>query len=293
MTKQRLSLALAILAAAALAPAAHAQSALARIQYEEAEAAFAQNDLATTIRKLAEAERALGSPNPPILRLRIVARDMLVKGNAIYDFAVLDALRRDCASYNGAFANDDRWIDYTREVLPVCRSLSTYPATAEARAQQIRAERDRVAQAQAAERLRQEQERHRAAQEREAQRQAVLAEIKFNEDWAAGSRKWGWPMVLGGAGAAYWGFTVLKKDSDTRDFRTGESEVSETMSTIAVGGLTLGVIGGGIGIMMIREAGQHAQKARELRERNRALLGVAPIAEPENGRVGLALTLRF
>lgn len=116
-----LVLALALVAT----PAAFASDrTLARFAYEEAEAAFQRDDVATTLAKLEEAERLFGSVNPPMLYLRVQARAaQLGKGPFLY--AAYQALRSDADRFIREFGDNQATLDMTRDVYRLRQEMET------------------------------------------------------------------------------------------------------------------------------------------------------------------------
>lgn len=286
-TNLRRSTRLIVLAAglATAASTASGQSALARIQYEEAEAAFAQNDLGTTVRKLGDAERSLGGTNPPILRLRVLANELTVKRNPNYVFSILESLRRDCEAYNRDYANDNRWIDYTREVLPVCQSLSSYPTTADGL---TRARRDALAVAQAAEQermagLRREQER-RAAEERLQAVRQEMAEHEANAHRSRGRANGFLVLGLLSGGAFFYA------DSKLNEVSVLSSEY-ETWEYVSLGSMIVAPISLLVAGFNYLDASWEFGRARELR--SQLSVSAGPVRTPGGVAFGLHAAVRF
>lgn len=114
---------LLLLAGVLLTFSATAQTAVAKIKYEEAEEAFTQGEYATTLTRLNEAEKILGATNPRILYLRIMATDKVVQAEPYGKFAQLQALRKYCAFYLTKYENLDNNEDKYRDVYKVSESL--------------------------------------------------------------------------------------------------------------------------------------------------------------------------
>lgn len=144
---------LLLLACVLLAFSATAQSSVAKIKYEEAEEAFTQGQYATTLTRLDEAEKILGSSNPRILYLRIMAADKVVQADPYTNFALLQRLRQQCALYLTKYDNLENNEDKYRDVYKVSESLKQLPASqavVDARAQSIQAKQQMEANAQKA-----------------------------------------------------------------------------------------------------------------------------------------------
>lgn len=93
---------------------------IARFAYEEAEAAFQRNDIPTTLSKLDEAERLFGTVNPPMLYLRIQARQaQLAKGPFLHDLYL--ALKKDTDRFIKNYGATDGTIDMARDVYRIAQ----------------------------------------------------------------------------------------------------------------------------------------------------------------------------
>lgn len=109
-----------------------AQSPIARFVYEEAEDSYAKQDYSTALIKLEKAEKEFGKINPPILYLRIMARNEILKASTGLDFDNLKRLREDRARYLKDYGEMESVRDQAREVYKVSTTLDKYPATREA-----------------------------------------------------------------------------------------------------------------------------------------------------------------
>lgn len=107
-----------------------AQSALADLKFEEAETAFNSQDYETTIEKLDEFDKLLGSIKDKSLYLRIISQDKLFDPTKLYEnesqFNILISLRKNTSAYLKAMESsglDDRY----REVYVIHEKLLNYP----------------------------------------------------------------------------------------------------------------------------------------------------------------------
>lgn len=107
-----------LLLALIITGSALAQSPVAKFIFEDAEAAFAKQDYKTTLAKLDEAEKEFGKINPPILYLRIMARNELLKANP-KDFDMVEHLRKETAQYLKDYGEMESVRDQAREVYRV------------------------------------------------------------------------------------------------------------------------------------------------------------------------------
>lgn len=121
----------------------------ARIEYEEAEVAYAENNYELALVKLTEVEKLLKSTNPRTLYLKINAQWGLIQKNPYQDFALLQDVRRKCSQYLKNYAklpnNEQRF----RAVYKIEQELGRYPKTIEAF--EIKHKEDVAAKAQSAE----------------------------------------------------------------------------------------------------------------------------------------------
>ncbi len=124
---------------------AHSQNAIAKIKYEQAEEAFAKDDYATTIVKLDEAQKLLGSTNPKILYLRLMAAKGIIASGK-FDWEFLAEIRKDAAYYIRQYSEMQGIEEKFRQVYEFSESLDAFPKTKElwdekqAQAAQARAE---------------------------------------------------------------------------------------------------------------------------------------------------------
>lgn len=147
----------------AMAGSALAQSPIARFIFEDAEEAFAKQDYTTTLAKLKEAEKEFGDINAPILYLRIMARNEILKASTSLDFDNLAALREDCDKYLKDYGALESVGDQAREVYRLSAELKKYPATQEEYEAKLKVEEARRREE---EYRRKEQEARRLAEER-------------------------------------------------------------------------------------------------------------------------------
>lgn len=124
-----------------------AQSVVARFLFEDAEAAFAKQDYQTTLAKLEEAEKEFGKINPPILYLRIMARNEMRKTGLEFDN--IAQLRSETSLYLKDYGNLESVQDQAREVYRILSELKQYPAERAEFDRWVRAEEKRRAEEQA------------------------------------------------------------------------------------------------------------------------------------------------
>lgn len=104
--------------------------AMADLKFEEAEIAFNMQDYETTIKKLDEFDKLLGSIKDKSLYLRIISQDKLFDPTKLYEneiqFNLLSSLRKNTNAYLNAMESnglDDRY----REVYAINEKLANYP----------------------------------------------------------------------------------------------------------------------------------------------------------------------
>jgi hypothetical protein len=113
-----------------LALTVNAQNAVAKIKYEQAEEAFLKNDFTNTLAKLDEAQQILGSTNPKILYLRLMAQKNIIAGGK-YDYDFLTAARTDAAYYVKKYSDMQGIEEKFREVFEFSEALDALPKTKE------------------------------------------------------------------------------------------------------------------------------------------------------------------
>ena len=104
--------------------------AMADLKFEEAEIAFNMQDYETTIKKLDEFDKLLGSIKDKSLYLRIISQDKLFEPSKLYEnesqFNLQTSLRKNASAYLKAMESnglDDRY----REVYAINEKLANYP----------------------------------------------------------------------------------------------------------------------------------------------------------------------
>lgn len=124
---------------------AKSQNAIAKIKYEQAEEAFAKDDYAVTLVKLDEAQKLLGSTNPKILYLRLMATKAIVAAGK-FDWEFLAEARKNVAYYIKQYSEMQGIEEKFRQVYEFSETLDAFPKTKElwdqkqAQAEQARAE---------------------------------------------------------------------------------------------------------------------------------------------------------
>ena len=106
------------------------QSAMADLKFEEAETTFNNQDYETTIKKLDEFDKLLGSIKDKSLYLRIISQNKLFEPSKLYEnesnFNLLSSLRKNSSAYLKAMESsslDERY----REVYGISEKIEKYP----------------------------------------------------------------------------------------------------------------------------------------------------------------------
>jgi TPR repeat protein len=112
-----------------------AQTAVAKLKFEDAETAYTEGDYTTTLSKLQEAEKLFGKVNPPILYLRIMAgKKMLDLNDEKYGeewASQFQTLKKSCDLYLKQYESLENNEDKYRDVYNVSDAIQYYPKSAE------------------------------------------------------------------------------------------------------------------------------------------------------------------
>lgn len=128
-----------------LAFTGNAQNTVAKIKYEQAEEAFEKSDYANVLVKLDEAQKILGSANPKILYLRLMATKGIVASGK-FDWNFLETARKDAAYYIKQYSEMEGIEEKFRQVYEFSETLETLPKTKELFAQKETKAAERLAQ---------------------------------------------------------------------------------------------------------------------------------------------------
>jgi hypothetical protein len=113
-----------------LAFTVNAQNAVAKIKYKQAEEAFEKTDYATVLVKLDEAQKILGSTNPKILYLRLMATKGIVAAGK-FDWDFLTEARKNAAYYIRQYSEMQGIEEKFRQVYEFSETLDAFPKTKE------------------------------------------------------------------------------------------------------------------------------------------------------------------
>jgi hypothetical protein len=110
--------------------AVHSQSLIAKLKYEDAEAAYQKKDYPLAITKLNETEAILKVANPRTLYLRIMAQFKMIESGSVKDFSILESARKLSSDYLAKYETVPNNEDKFRDIYKVSEALNSYPKTA-------------------------------------------------------------------------------------------------------------------------------------------------------------------
>jgi len=99
-----------------------AQTAVAKLKFEDAETAYNAGDYIKAIKKLAESEKLFGKINSPILHLRILAQDKLFAQTGQVELGF--ELKRNCAAFLKDYADVEALEEKYKEVYRINENLA-------------------------------------------------------------------------------------------------------------------------------------------------------------------------
>jgi len=99
-----------------------AQTAIAKLKFEDAETAYNAGDYIKAINKLAESEKLFGKINSPILHLRILAQDKLFAQTGQVELGF--ELKRNCATFLKDYADVEALEEKYKEVYRINENLA-------------------------------------------------------------------------------------------------------------------------------------------------------------------------
>lgn len=110
-----------------------AQTALAKLKFEDAEVAYNNGNLTEALSKLTDAEKLFGKTNPPILHLKIVCQfKQLEKVNDFFEdekhLLLATELKKNTARFLQQYSETEGIEDKYREVYKISESLAAYPS---------------------------------------------------------------------------------------------------------------------------------------------------------------------
>lgn len=104
-----------------------AQNTIAKLKYEEAEEAYANNNFELALSKLIEVETLLKSTNPKILYLKINSQSKIIEKAPLNDYTLIENARKLSSQYLTDYEqlpdNEDRY----REIYKISEKLKSYP----------------------------------------------------------------------------------------------------------------------------------------------------------------------
>jgi hypothetical protein len=108
----------------------HAQNAIAKINYEQAEEAFDKNNYTLALAKLDQAQKILGNTNPKILYLRLMAAKAIMATQK-FDWEFLAEARTNAAFYLKNYSELAGIEEKLRQVYEFSETLEAFPKTKE------------------------------------------------------------------------------------------------------------------------------------------------------------------
>lgn len=119
-----------ILAVASFSMNTKAQNDLkARLEFEEAEKAFTNNDFTTSLSRLNEAEKLLGKTSTKILYLKVLSQNQLIALNPYGEYDIVVSARKNCEMYIKLSEKKTELYDKYKEIYAIKKELEAYPAT--------------------------------------------------------------------------------------------------------------------------------------------------------------------
>ena len=104
-----------------------AQNSIAKLKYEEAEEAYTSNNFELTISKIKEVEGLLGTTNPKLLYLKILAQNKMIETDPEKDYAIIENTRAVSDKYLKDYDNITDNEDKYRDIYKISQKLIAYP----------------------------------------------------------------------------------------------------------------------------------------------------------------------
>jgi hypothetical protein len=104
-----------------------AQNTIAKLKYEEAEEAYANNNFELALSKLKDVELLLKSTSPKILYLKINSESKIIEQNPFNDFSIIEDARTQSAKYLNEYEQIPDNEDKYREIYKISEKLNSYP----------------------------------------------------------------------------------------------------------------------------------------------------------------------
>ena len=106
----------------------NAQSDLkAKIEYEEAEKSFSENDYSVCVTRLNQAEKLLGKTNIKILYLKVICQSEIIKQEPYASFEALIDIRKNCDMFMKMTDKKPNMYDKYKEIYKIKQDLEIYP----------------------------------------------------------------------------------------------------------------------------------------------------------------------
>jgi hypothetical protein len=106
-----------------------AQNTIAKLKYEEAEEAYANNNFELALSKLKDVELLLKSTSPKILYLKINSQSKIIKKKPLGDYAIIENARIAIEKYLKEYDNLKDYENQYRDIYKISESLKKYLIT--------------------------------------------------------------------------------------------------------------------------------------------------------------------
>ncbi|MES2286263.1 MAG: hypothetical protein V4547_11285 [Bacteroidota bacterium] len=106
---------------------ASSQNTIAKLKFEDAEQAYANNNFELALHKLIEVETLLKSTNPQVLHLKINSQSKIIKKNPLNDYALIENTRKLCSKYLIDYEQIPDNENNYRDIYKISETLKSYP----------------------------------------------------------------------------------------------------------------------------------------------------------------------
>ena len=106
-----------------------AQNTIAKLKYEEAEEAFANNNFELALGKLKDVELLLKSTSPKILYLQILSQAKIIEKNPLNDYVIIENAKKSCQKYLIDYENLPDNEDKYKDIYKASEKLKKYLIT--------------------------------------------------------------------------------------------------------------------------------------------------------------------
>lgn len=106
---------------------ASSQNTIAKLKFEDAEQAYANNNFELALHKLIEVETLLKSTNPQVLHLKINSQSKIIKKNPLNDYSLIENTRKLCSKYLIDYEQIPDNENNYRDIYKISETLKSYP----------------------------------------------------------------------------------------------------------------------------------------------------------------------